>query len=78
MILNFYLPQVNIPELFLPNVEELLREFEAIIKSSPVSDLATGDGDSCESEVLQIIQDPEFRRNMSTVDLDLAVRYNSL
>ena len=71
MILNFYLPQVNIPELFLPNVEELVQQFEARIKCSPVPDLAIGDSDS---EGLKIIQDPEFRRNMSTVDLDLAVR----
>ena len=71
LILNFYLPQVNIPELFLPNVEELVQQFEARIKCSPVAALATGDGDR---EGLKIIQDPEFRRNMSTVDLDLALR----
>ena len=76
MILNFYLPQVNIPELFLPNVEELVNQFAARIKSSPVADTATGEGDSV--GVLKIIQDPEFRRNMSTVDLEMAVRYKSL
>ena len=75
MILNFYLPQVNITELFLPNVEELVKQFEAKIKSSPIADMATGDGGS-DSGVLKIIQDPEFRRNMSTVDLELAVRYS--
>ena len=57
-------------------MEELVSQFEAKIKSSPVADTATGEGDS--SAVLKIIQDPEFRRNMSTVDLELAVRYKSL
>ena len=77
MILNFYLPQVNIPELFLPNVEELVKQFEARVKCSPIPDIGAGDGD-CGSGVLKIIQDPEFRRNMSTVDLELAVRYYSV
>ena len=75
MILNFYLPQVNIPELFLPNVEELVKQFEARIKCSPIPDIGAGDSGS---GVLKIIQDPEFRRNMSTVDLELAVRYYSV
>ena len=75
LILNFYLPQVNITELFLPNVEELLEQFEARVKSSPIADPATGGGDSGDDrEVLKIIQDPEFRRNRSTVDMDLALR----
>ena len=75
LILNFYLPQVNIPELFLPNVEELVKQFEARIKCSPIPDIGAGDsGNGSGSGVLKIIQDPEFRRNMSTVDLELAVR----
>ena len=79
LILNFYLPQVNITELFLPNVEELVKQFQARIKSSPIADIGTGQGDSDKgSAVLTIIQDPEFRRNMSTVDLELAVRYYSV
>ena len=39
--------------------------------------IIVGEGDS-DSAVLKIIQDPEYRRNMSTVDLELAVRYYSL
>ena len=70
LILNFYLPQVKIPELFLPNVEELVRQFEDKIKSVPVLDNPDGD----EAEEMIILQDPEFRRNMSTVDLEMAVR----
>ena len=70
LILNFYLPQVKIPELFLPNVEELVRQFEDKIKSVPVFDNPGGD----EAEEMSILQDPEFRRNMSTVDLEMAVR----
>lgn len=70
LILNFYLPQVKIPELFLPNVEELVRQFEDKIKSVPVLDNPGGD----EAEEMSILQDPEFRRNMSTVDLEMAVR----
>ena len=70
MILNFYLPQVRIPELFLPNRQQLIAQFEARIRSEPLEDKPRGD----EKELLSIIQDPEFRRNMSTVDLELAVR----
>ena len=40
--------------------------------SAPVS--VTLDSKSFVDEDLKIIQDPEFRRNMSTVDLELAVR----
>ena len=58
-------------------MEELVKQFEARIKCSPVADMGDGDGDSG-SAVLKIIQDPEYRRNMSIVDLDLAVRYFSL
>ena len=70
MILNFYLPQVRIPELFLPNIQELTAQFEARIRSEPMQETPKGE----EKELLGIIQDPEFRRNMSTVDLELAVR----
>ena len=70
MILNFYLPQVRIPELFLPNIQELTARFEARVRSEPLQETPKGE----EKELLGIIQDPEFRRNMSTVDLEMAVR----
>ena len=52
LILNFYLPQVRIPELFLPNIQELTAQFEARIRSEPLQDTPKGE----EKELLGIIQ----------------------
>ena len=63
---------MKITELFLPNIEELVAQFKAKIMTASVP--ITLDSKSCVDEDLEIIQDPEFRRNMSTIDLELAVR----
>jgi len=67
---NFYLPKINIPELFLVDVEKTVEAFTLKIKETPVNT-------DLDAEAMKIIQDPEYRRNMSTVDLDNAVKkYN--
>jgi len=68
LLLNVYLPQANIVELFLLNVDKVVEEFEAALKDAPVDVNETGE------VKLKIIQDPMYRRNKSTVDLKLAVK----
>ena len=70
--MNHYLPQVKIPELFLPNIPELSSQLEEKMRSSPPESSSERPGG-----VLKIIQDPEYRRLKSRVDLDLALeKYN--
>ena len=72
LLLNHYLPQVNIPQLFLPDVSNLAIKLEERMKESPLGTSSEPPGG-----VLKIIQDPEYRRLTSSVDLDLALRkYN--
>eukprot|EP00092_Neocalanus_flemingeri_P012105 GFUD01013053.1.p1 GENE.GFUD01013053.1~~GFUD01013053.1.p1 ORF type:complete len:1475 (+),score=544.67 GFUD01013053.1:73-4497(+) len=67
---TFYLPKVNIPELFLLDIDKTVESFTEKIKETPEN------SESC-GEEMKIIQDPEYRRNMSTINLDAAVaKYN--
>ena len=72
LLLNHYLPLVKIPELFLPDISQLTTQLEERMRNSPPepsSDVPGG--------VLKIIQDPEYRRSGSSVDLELALeKYN--
>ena len=71
LLINVYLPKVNIPELFLPNVDETVAKFEEKLRNSNLSDTPASNTSS--GNLLKIIQDPQSRRNMSTVDLEAAV-----
>ena len=72
LLLNHYLPLVKITELFLPDISKLTTQLEERMRNSPPepsSDVPGG--------VLKIIQDPEYRRFGSSVDLELALeKYN--
>lgn len=68
LLTNYYLPKVNIPELFLPNIEKTVSEFDEKLRNRSQSD-TTNTG----CNVLKIVQDPLFRRNMSTVDIEAAL-----
>ena len=70
LLKSFYLPKVKIPEFFLVDVEKTVEAFSKKIKESCVNY-------ELDAEEIKIVQDPEFRKNMSTVDLDVAVKkYN--
>ena len=72
LLLNHYLPPLKIPELFLPDISQLTAQLEESMRINPPmppSNVAGG--------VLKIIQDPEYRRLRSSVDLELALgKYN--
>jgi len=68
------LPQVRIEELFLVNVEEHIEKFSKLLESTASFTGAQYDDDESK---LVILQDPEYRRLKSTVDLNLGLRiYN--
>ena len=72
LLLNHYLPQVKIPELFLPDISQVTKQLEKRIRMNPPMPPSNVPGG-----VLKIIQDPEYRRLGSSVDLDLALdKYN--
>ena len=71
LLINVYLPKVNIPELFFPNVDETVAKFEEKLRNSNLSDTPASNTSS--GNLLKIIQDTEFRRNMSTVDIEAAL-----
>ena len=60
LLVKHYLPKVNIPELFLIDVDETVELFRNRIQTSEISNDKI-------NEPLRIIQDPEFRRNKSSV-----------
>lgn len=71
LLLNHYLPQAKIPELFLPDVAQVTKQLEERMKLNvmPSSNVQGG--------VLKIIQDPEYRRLHSSVNMELALeKYN--
>ena len=72
LLLNHYLPPLKIPELFLPDISQLTAQLEERMrKKSPMPSSNVSGG------VLKIIQDPEYRRLRSSVDLELALgKYN--
>lgn len=63
---GYYLPQVKIPELFLVDVDSLIEEFIKKVKENKIS-LNT------EHKSLEIIQDPEYHRFGSRVDMTIAL-----
>ena len=72
LLTSFYLPKVRINELFLPDVEATTTQLEQRMRGCPPADTDTFTG-----EVLKIIQDPEFSRLGSSVNLEVALRkYN--
>ena len=72
LLLHHYLPEVKIPELFLPDISQLTTQLEERMRnSSPVPP------SNVQGKVFKIIQDPEYRRLRSGVDLELALeKYN--
>lgn len=72
-ILADVLPRINIPEMYLCNVDKLVQEFTAASRNRvpPIAGLAS------ETEQLKMIRDPQYRRSRATVDMELALRlYN--
>ena len=73
LLCSFYLPKVRINELFLPDVEATTAQLEQRMRGCPPAE-TTG---TSTGEVLKIIQDPEFSRLGSSVNLEVALRkYN--
>ena len=68
LLFDVYLPEIKIEELFLIDVEKVLDQFEARVGEG-VDDMSNPDGE------IKIIQDPEYRRFGSTIDLDLAIKH---
>ena len=68
LLTNHYLPMVRIPELFLPNIETCVGQLEQRLRHGQV---VAGDASH---NVLTIVQDPQYRRHSSTVDMDNAAR----
>ena len=67
IIVDTYLPKINLVEFFTVDVEKVLSEFESKLEQGvDVSQVVDGE--------LKIIQDPEYRRLGCTVDLDLAIK----
>ena len=76
MLTSFYLPKVRINELFLPDVEATTAQLEQRMRGCPPADTSNS---TSTGEVLKIIQDPEFSRLGSSVNLEVALRiYNKL
>ena len=72
LLLNHYLPQLKIPELFLPDISQLTTQLEKRMRTKPPMPPSNVPGG-----LLKIIQDPEYRRLRSSVDLELALgKYN--
>ena len=72
LLLNHYLPQAKIPELFLPDITQVTKQLEEKMKLNPPMPSSNVQGG-----VLKIIQDPEYRRLQSNVNMDLALeKYN--
>ena len=72
LLLNHYLPPLKIPELFLPDISQLTAQLEERMRINPPMPPSNVPGG-----VLKIIQDPEYRRLRSSVDLELALgKYN--
>ena len=58
LLKSYYLPMAKIPELFLVDVEKTVEAFRKGMQDSPVSN-------GLDAEEMKIIQDLEFRKNMS-------------
>ncbi|XP_076266629.1 glycogen debranching enzyme isoform X2 [Rhynchophorus ferrugineus] len=67
------LEPLNIPELFTVDVNKYLEEFLCLARKTPP---VSKDGSENTAEII-VIQDPEYRRIKSTIDLELALKiYN--
>ena len=76
LLREVYLPRTLLEELFLVDTDAMLDEFAAVIEAKG-ENLKDDDGVEKEEVALVVIQDPEYRRYKSTVDMDLAVKiYN--
>ena len=72
LLLNHYLPLVKIPELFLPDISQQTTQLEERMRNSPPVSPSNVPGGA-----LKIIQDPQYRRLRSSVDIELALKkYN--
>lgn len=72
--MNNHLPRIRIPDLYLLDINDIVTQFNELIRSKIPP---TSNSSSLENESLKIIQDPEFRRLRSTIDMELALRiYN--
>ena len=71
LFINVYLPIVKIPELFLPDVDKTVAEFEDKLRNCNLSETSASNNTSC--YLLKIDQDPQYRRNRSTVDIEAAL-----
>ncbi|RWS09635.1 glycogen debranching enzyme-like isoform X3 [Dinothrombium tinctorium] len=71
ILLNHYLPKVKIYEMFLVNVEEVLKEFKPSLEAYLANKLDI----STAQKSIVVIQDPEYRRYKSSVDIDSAIKY---
>lgn len=69
---SYYLPLVNIHELFLIDVDEMVNEFEHTLKAHLNGKYSLNS--KAKGETLIINQDPEFRRFKTKVDLDSAIK----
>jgi glycogen debranching enzyme len=68
------IPLMKIEEVFLVNVDELVEEFGKLLD---VTKPASGSQSEEDESKLVVLQDPEYRRLKSRVDLGLALRlYN--
>lgn len=69
---SYYLPLANIHELFLIGVDETVEQFEQTLKAhlNGKRQLRPEEKGEC----LKVVQDEEYRRFKSTVDLDSAIR----
>lgn len=72
---GFCLPKVRIPELRMINAPSLVAEFSKMASErvAPTPNVVSADASAGKTEQLKIIQDPEFRRLQSTVDMELAL-----
>ena len=69
---SYYLPLANIHELFLIGVDEMVEQFEQTLKAY-LSGKHTLRSDE-KGECLRVVQDEEYRRFKTKVDLDSAIR----
>lgn len=73
-LLGSLLPEVNIPDLYLINVNDLVTEFQQLSRNRVPPLPSTTPP---EYSQLKLIPDPQFRRLHATVDMELALRlYN--
>lgn len=68
------LPEIKIHELFICDTNKLVREFLSLTRQSTPRTAKPNDV----QDELKLIQDPEFKRLGSTVDMELALKiYNT-